>query len=236
MDCKQIIDTRGGYEQALGLGEARKIIEPTEGRFRVETAIPGIADTGDEVVVDRSERTITITRQVSWSKYPQLMDHLVPVKESLLPMDAFRAMADVLRPLVSGLASFDYESDGFSLFVDESYDLTEEGEKLLGELATKAAEGARRLGDMEGKSVHRVLPEWCEQQLAEVRETVERVAWILWGASIATDVLSPPDRPSRAASLAYAMVRDAYRDLCERHAEYRAAEQEAVEQQHGDAG
>ena len=207
------------------------MLEPTEGRFRVETAIPGIAHTGDEVVVDPKERTILITRRVSWSKYPQLMEHLIPVADPLLPMDAFEAMADVLRPLVNGLAGFDHDSDGFSFFVDESYDLTEEGEKLLGELATKAAEGARRLGDMEGKTVDRVLPDWCEQQLAEVREALERVSWILWGACIATDVLSSPDQPSRAASLAYAMVREAYRDVCERGSEYRVAEKVADPQQ-----
>ena len=207
------------------------MLEPTEGRFRVETAIPGLAHAGDEVVVDPNERTITITRRVAWSNYSQLMEHLIPVAESLLPMDAFEAMAEVLRSLVNGLASFDYESEGFLFFVDESHDLTEEGEKLLGELATKAAEGARRLGDLEGKAVHRFLPDWCEQQLAEVRETVERVAWILWGACIATDVLSSPDQPSRAASLAYAMVREAYRDVCERGSEYRVAEKVADPQQ-----
>jgi len=122
-------------------------------------------------------------------------------------------------------AGFDYESDSFSLFVDESYDLTDEGERLLGDLAATATEGARRLGYLEG----RTAPRWCEHQLADVRETVERVAWILWGASIATEALSPPDRPSRAAGLAYAMIRGAYRDVCERHAEYRAADKAAVE-------
>ncbi len=212
------------------------MLEPTEGRFRVDAAIPGIAGTGDEVVVDPNERSILVTRRVAWSKYPELMEHLRPTAEPLLPMDAFEAMADALRPLASGLAGFDYDSDSLSFFVDESYDLTEEGERLLGELATKAAEGARRLGDVEGKTVHRVLPDWCEQQLAEVRETVERVAWILWGASIASDVLPPPDRPSRAASHSYNMVRSAYRDLCERHADYRAADKTAVDQQHRDAG
>ena len=207
------------------------MLEPTEGRFRVETAIPGIAHAGDEVVVDPNERTITITRRVAWSNYSQLMEHLIPVAESLLPMDAFEAMAEVLRSLVNGLASFDYDSNGFSFFVDESHDLTDEGERLLGELATKAAEGARRLGDLEGKAVHRFLPDWCEQQLAEVRESVERVSWILWGASVATDVLSPPDLPSRAASHAYAMVRGAYRDLCGKRAEYYAADKVADPQQ-----
>lgn len=218
------------------------MLEPTEGRFRVEAAIPGIAGTGDEVVVDPNERSIRVTRRVAWSKYPQLMehrDHLRPVEETaepLLPMDTFEAMADVLRPLATGLVGFDYESNGFAFFVDESYDLTGEGIHLLAELATIAAQGARRLGDVEGKTVHRFLPAWCEQQLAEVRETVERVAWILWGASVASDVLSPPDRPSRAASHAYTLVRGAYRHLCEKHADYRAADKAAVEEQHRDAG
>ncbi len=218
------------------------MLEPTEGRFRVDAAIPRIAGRGDEVVVDPIERTIRVTRRVSWSKYPELMEHrdhlrsVTETAEPLLPMYAFEAMADALRPLASGLAGFDYESDSFSFFVDESYDLTEEGEHLLGELATKAAEGARRLGDVEGKTVHRSLPEWCEQQLAEVRETVERVAWILWGASIASDVVPSPDRPARAASHSYNMVRSAYKDLCEKHADYRAADKAAVDQQHREAG
>ena len=212
------------------------MLEPTEGRFRVEAAIPGIAGTDDEVVVDPDERSILVTRRVAWSKYPELMEHLRPTAEPLLPMYAFEAMADALRPLAAGLVGFDYESDSFTFFVDESYDLTEEGEHLLGELATKAAQGARRLGDVEGKTVHRVLPDWCEQQLADVSETVERVAWILWGASIASDVLPWPDHPTQAASHSYHMVRSAYRDLCERHADYRAADKAAVEEQHRDAG
>ena len=218
------------------------MLEPTEGRFRVDAAIPGIAGTGDVVVVDPNERSILVTRRVAWSKYPQLMEHrdhlrsVTETAEPLLPMYAFEAMADALRPLAAGLAGFDYESDSFSFFVDESYDLTEEGEHLLGELATKAAQGARRLGDVEGKPVHRYLPDWCEQQLAEGRETVERVAWILWGASIASDVLHPPDHPSRAASHSYDMVRSAYRDLCGKHADYRAAEKAAVDQRDEDAG
>ena len=219
------------------------MLESTEGRFRVEAAIPGIAHAGDEVIVDPTERSIRVTRRVAWSKYPQLMEHqdcLRPVEpttaELLHPMDTFEAMADALRPLANGLVGFDYESDSFSFFVDESYDLTEEGGHLLGELSIQATSGARRLGDVEGKTVHRVLPEWCEQQLAEVRETVERVAWILWGASIATDVLPPPDRPARAASHSYHMVRSAYKDLCERHADYRAADKTAVDQPHRDAG
>ncbi len=213
------------------------MFEPTAGRYTVEGAIPGIAGTGDEVIVDPDERSIRVTRRVSWSKYPELMEHRAHLRrveetpEPLLPIDAFEAMAGALRPLATGLESFGYESDSFSFFVDESYDLTEEGEHLLAELATIAADGARRLGDVEGKTVHRVLPDWCEQQLAEVGETVERVAWILWGASIASDVLSPPDRPSRAASHAYTLVRGAYRDLCEKHADYRAADKVAVEEQ-----
>ena len=193
--------------------------------FTVETAIPGVARVGDEVVVDVNERSILVTRRVSWSRYPEVREHLRSVAEPLLPMGTFEAMADALRPLATGLAGFDYESDAFSLFVDESYDLTDEGERLLGDLAATAAQGARRLGDLEG----RTAPVWCEQQLADVRETVERVAWILWGASIASEALSPPDRPSRAAGLAYAMVRGAYGDLCETKAEYRAADKAAVE-------
>ncbi len=187
------------------------MLEPTEGRFRVDAAIPGIAGTGDEVVVDPNERVIRVTRSVAWSKYRQLMEHqddLRPVEETaepLLPMDTFEAMADALRRLAAGLVGFDYDSDSFSFFVDESYDLTEEGEHLLGELATIAAEGARRLGDVEGKTVHRSLPE-------------------------------SPDRPSRAASHAYTLVRGAYKDLSEKHADYRAADKAAVEEQHRAAG
>ncbi len=218
------------------------MLEPTAGRYTVEAAIPGIAHAGDVVIVDPKERSILITRRVAWSKYRQLMEHrdhlrsVTETAEPLLPMYAFEAMADALRPLAAGLVGFDFECDSFSFFVDESYDLTEEGDHLLGELATKAAQGARRLGDVEGKPVHRSLPEWCEEQLAEVRETVERVAWILWDASIASDVLSPPDRPSRAASHANTLVRGAYKDLCEKHADYRAADKAAVEEQHRDVG
>ena len=34
--------------------EVRKMLEPSGGRFTVETAIPGIAGAEDEIVVDRS--------------------------------------------------------------------------------------------------------------------------------------------------------------------------------------
>ena len=49
------------------------MLEATEGRFRVDAAIPGIAGTGDEGVVDPNERSILVTRRVAWSKYPELM-------------------------------------------------------------------------------------------------------------------------------------------------------------------
>ena len=42
------------------------MLEPTESRFRVDAAIPGIAGTGDEVVVDPNERSILVTRRVAW--------------------------------------------------------------------------------------------------------------------------------------------------------------------------
>ena len=85
------------------------MLEPTEGRFTVEAAIPGIAHAGDVVIVDPKERSILITRRVAWSKYRQLMEHrdhlrsVTETAEPLLPMYAFEAMADALRPLAAGL-------------------------------------------------------------------------------------------------------------------------------------
>ncbi len=49
---------------------------------------------------------------------------------------------------------------------------------------------------------------------------------------------SYPHRIARAGQRAnaYTLVRGAYRDLCEKHADYRAADKAAVEEQHRDAG
>ena len=99
------------------------MLEPTVGRFTVEAAIPGIAHAGDVVIVNPNERVIRVTRSVAWSKYRQLMEHrdhlrsVTETAEPLLPMDTFEAMADALRPLATGLAGCDYESDSFSFFV-----------------------------------------------------------------------------------------------------------------------
>ncbi len=150
------------------------MLEPTAGRYSVEAAIPGIAGTGDEVVVDPNERSILVTRRVAWSKYRQLMEHrdhlrsVTETAEPLLPMYAFEAMADALRPLATGLAGFDYESDSFTFFVDESSDLTGEGEHLLAELIGDLLEvqsGATHLVDIKVG---------CELNWSQARAKVKR--------------------------------------------------------------
>ena len=160
--------------------------------------------------------------------------------EQLMPMEAFEAMADALRPLASGLGDFTVASEVYSCFVDagdtENCKLTDQGIRRIDELASTAADGARRLDHALGSMLHRYLPDWCESQLTEVNLIVERIAWILYGAAAAVDDGSSPERPQWAAVHGYNMARDAYRVLCAKFDDYKAAEKPAIEQDYKDRG
>ena len=67
------------------------MLEPTVGRFRVEAAIPGIAGADDVIIVDPNKRGIIVKRWVSWSKYPNLMEH----RDRLRSMDTSPSSEDV---------------------------------------------------------------------------------------------------------------------------------------------
>ena len=106
--------------------------------------------------------------------------------KELMPMEAFEAMADALRPLASGLEDFTVGSRVFSCFVAgdrEDSALTKEGEHRITEMSSIAAEQARRLVDVESSHLITYLPRWCEQELSAVRALVERIAWIMYGAA-----------------------------------------------------
>ena len=160
--------------------------------------------------------------------------------EQLMPMEAFEAMADALRPLASGLGDFTVASEVYSCFVDggdtENCKLTDEGVHHIDELASTAADGARRLDHAVASVLHRYLPDWCESQLTEVNLIVERIAWILYGAAAAVDDGSSPERPQWAAVHGYNMARDAYRVLCAKFDDYEAAQKVAREQDYKDRG
>ena len=81
------------------------------------------------------------------------------------------------------------------------------------------------------------MPDWCRTQLDDIREIVDRAAWMLWAGSEAAnrqgDVCSdPPGSPHLTASLVYDMVKPAYRELCAKFDEYQAAEKPAIDKQY----
>ena len=51
------------------------MLEPTVGRFVSTSAIPGVCQSGDTIIVDPDRRGLVVTRYVSWSRYPTLMAH-----------------------------------------------------------------------------------------------------------------------------------------------------------------
>ena len=161
-------------------------------------------------------------------------------REQLMPTEAFEAMADALRPLASGLGDFTVASEVYSCFVDagdtENCKLTDQGIRRIDELASTAADGARRLDHAVGSMLHRYLPNWCESQLTEVNLLVERIAWILYGAAAAVDTGYSPGSPRCAAVHGYNMARDAYRVLCAKFDDYEAAQKVAREQDYKDRG
>ena len=150
-----------------------------------------------------------------------------PESEELMPMEAFDAMAGSLRPLVSGLADFE---TGWPC------ELTPEGVHRMDEMASIAAREALRLSEVERTTIHTYLPTWCGHELYNVTTTVERVAWILFGASEAVDVDSPPERPQWAAVHGYDMVRAAYQELCANQEAYMAADRVGIDKQWEDKG
>ena len=157
----------------------------------------------------------------------------------IMPMEAFEAMADALRPLATGLASFEYGSACFDSLVNTSTDpntLTREGTQLIDELGTKATVGAKALDDLACGPDKRYLPQFCDDHLVRAVEVVKRVSWILYGGAAAVDYGGAPDSPKWAAVHAYDMVRDAYNDLCAKFDDYEAAQKVAVEKQYEDMG
>ena len=159
-----------------------------------------------------------------------------------MPMEAFEAMADALRPLAGGLGDFTVASEVFSCFVDggdsEDGELTREGQVRISELAAVAAAQARRLDDVYGNMLTTHLHAGCETLLYETRALVARIAWILHGAEEATmsSTASPPESPRWGAVHAYDMARGAYRDLCGKLDEYKAAQKVAIDQDYRDRG
>ena len=168
-----------------------------------------------------------------------------PEIEQLMPLEAFEAMADALRPLAHGVRPLMAGVDELSgCYIDQSskpWKLTQQGEYLLTDLANAAKKGLERLDHIDGGILHRYMPDWCRTQLSDIREIVDRAAWMLWAGSEAAnregDVCSdPPGSPDLTASLVYDMVKPAYRELCAKFDDYEAAERVAIEKQYEDMG
>ena len=168
-----------------------------------------------------------------------------PKVKQLMPTDAFEAMADALRPLAHGVRPLIAGADELSgCYIDQSsepWKLTQQGEYLLTELADDAKKGLERLAHIDGWMLHNYMPDWCRTQLSDIREVVDRAAWMLWAGSEAAnqgrDVCSdPPGSPNLTASLVYDMVKPAYRELCAKFDDYIAAQKPAIDQQYEDMG
>ncbi len=163
--------------------------------------------------------------------------------KQLMPMEAFEAMADALRPIVNGLEVMENMSGIRDLYIDRSehptWRFTEAGQIHLDELVEAALAGLRGLARFDYHLLT-YLPRWCESQLNDTRTLIERTAWILWAASVAAgDWDVPHDTPEvtpNAAGHVYRMTRGPYQELCAKYDDYEVADKVATDKQYEDMG
>ena len=164
-----------------------------------------------------------------------------PKEKQLLPLEAFDAMTDALRPLVHGVRSLRRDGQDLSMcHIDDSPNgVTRSGAHLLDDLTTSARNGAENLWDLQAGRSHKYLPKWCEEQLYDTANVVGRAAWMLLGmcdVSIGDAGHPAPTEIELAAHMICWMVEPAYKDLCEKCDEYETAEKMAIEKQYEDEG
>ena len=138
--------------------------------------------------------------------------------------DVHTAILDSLRTLALMLSGADGSSEFYATLIqvgEKTVTLTTEGERLLADVSHHARRHAALLADLEfGGDTD--LPEFTNDDradLASVRQTVNQIAWILWGAQLA--VSQPlldgiPGSPAEALLVCGELARDQYLNVSRR--------------------
>ena len=141
--------------------------------------------------------------------------------------DVHTAILDALRTLALMLSGADGSSEFYESFIkvgSGSVTLTAEGEHLLADASHHARRHAALLTDLEsGGDTDR--PEFTNDDRSEVasaRQTVNQIAWILWGAELAVSQPSLdgiPGSPAEALFVCADLARNEYLKVSRRAGE-----------------
>ena len=106
------------------------------------------------------------------------------------PADFHSAILDALRPLALMLSGADGSSEFYETFIqvgEKTVTLTAEGERLLADASRHAQSHAGVLADLEfgSDADPSEFTDDDHSELASARQTVNQIAWILWGAQMA---------------------------------------------------
>ena len=143
------------------------------------------------------------------------------------PADFHSAILDALRPLALMLSGADGSSEFYETFIqvgEKTVTLTAEGEHLLADASRHAKRHAALLTDLEfgGEADPAGLTNDDHAELASARQTVNQIAWILWGAELAVSQPSLdgiPGSPAEALFTCGELARNGYLKFSQRTAE-----------------
>ena len=140
------------------------------------------------------------------------------------PADFRSAVLDALRPLALMLSGADGSSEFYETFIqvgEKTVTLTAEGERLLADASRHARLHAAVLSDLEF-GCDSDPPEFTNEDhavLASARQTVNQIAWMLWGAELAVSQPSLdgiPGSPAEALFVCGELARNEYRGIVSR--------------------
>lgn len=141
--------------------------------------------------------------------------------------DFHSAMLDALRPLALTLAGADASSEFYEVFIKvgrKSATLTVEGKHLLADASRHAQRHAAVLSDLEFGSDADPPGFTADDhiELASARQTVNQIAWMLWGAEMAVsqpELDGIPGYPVEALFTCVELARNEYLKLTQRAGE-----------------
>ena len=121
-----------------------------------------------------------------------------------------------LRQLSVGLSAFDPDHplhDHFTTIDERGSELGKEGLRHLADVVSLASASATELAELEFSTVGE-MPDSCREMLAEAREGISELSWILWAVQVALEspeaVGEPPGRPGEVLMQCGARATDAY--------------------------
>ncbi len=134
------------------------------------------------------------------------------------------AILDALRTLALMLSGADGSSEFYETFIkvgEKTVTLTAEGERLLADASRHARLHATVLSDLEFgcDSAPTDFTNEDHAVLASARQTVNEIAWILWGAELAVSQPSLdgiPGSPAEALFMCGELARNEYRGIVSR--------------------